>query len=83
MTAPRRPSPAEMRVLRPFVLGRRADEIAAELGLSRRSVEFHLRNVRIALGARNGAHLAALSVVLGLAGAADVLAARRFDRSAR
>jgi LuxR family transcriptional regulator, maltose regulon positive regulatory protein len=53
-------SPTEERVARLVVAGRSNPEVAEELGLSRKTVEWHLSRVYRKLGARSRAELAAL-----------------------
>ncbi|WP_165190125.1 response regulator transcription factor [Caulobacter soli] len=56
----------EIECLRLAALGRTVAETGKALGISSRTVEFHLKNVTEKLGATNKIHAVALSVSLGL-----------------
>lgn len=53
-------TPTERRVAELAAIGRRNDEVAAELGMARKTVETHLTRVYRKLGVRSRTELAAL-----------------------
>jgi DNA-binding CsgD family transcriptional regulator len=52
-------TPREVAVVRRLLMGESAKEIAVSLGISPRTVEAHLVNIKIKAGARNSMHLVA------------------------
>lgn len=65
-TPPRPVSGREQEVLALLACGRTNTEIAAELGISDRTVQTHLRNLMAKAEARNRTHLAVKAIRLGL-----------------
>ena len=61
----------ELSALRLFANGRTADEIAAELGMSKSMVQHYLRVAARKLGARNRVHAVAIAVRNGLIKSSD------------
>lgn len=56
----------EQQILELVSAGRSAKEIAIEIGGAPRTVERHIENIRLKLGARNRAHLVTMAVHLGM-----------------
>jgi DNA-binding CsgD family transcriptional regulator len=63
------PSPRQKEVLKWVAEGKTAWEIAAILGISQRTVEWHLNSVRLKVGAANITHAIAKLIRIGLIGA--------------
>ena len=62
----RTPSPREFECLRHLANGLEDGEIAKRLGITNRTVRFHIDNVKRRLAANNRAHLVALATREGL-----------------
>ncbi len=59
-------TPREKECLRWRALGKSDWDTAHIMGLSERTVKFHLKNVRAKLGAQNTVHAAAKALTMGL-----------------
>lgn len=56
----------EQKILELVSAGQSAKEIAIEIDIAPRTVERHIENIRLKLGARNRAHLGTMGILSGL-----------------
>lgn len=56
----------EREILEYIAIGLSAKEIALELPIAPRTVERHIENIRLKMGARNRAHMVMLAIMSGL-----------------